>query len=135
MPGIFAAGDICEYDSPIHGGPMHIEHWDVAFNQGEAGTLGMLGRGVERDVVPYFFSDLANSVLIGVCTARATRSYAGEWRSASSRSSTWTTELCEGRPSTMAPSDDLEHAHRFLSEKTYVDHDRAGGPFAYLGSL
>ena len=59
-PGIYAAGDICEYDSPVHGRPMRIEHWDVAFNQGKTAALNMLGRGVEHDVVPYFFSDLAD---------------------------------------------------------------------------
>ena len=62
VPGIYAAGDICEYDSPIHGAPMRIEHWDVAFNQGKTAALNMLGRGVEHDVVPYFFSDLADWV-------------------------------------------------------------------------
>src|SRR5262249_10792913 len=37
---IYAAGDICEYDSPIHGGaPMRIEHWDVAFNHGKTAAL------------------------------------------------------------------------------------------------
>ena len=62
VPGIYAAGDICEYDSPVHGKPMRIEHWDVAFNQGKTAALNMLGRGVEHDVVPYFFSDLADWV-------------------------------------------------------------------------
>jgi 3-phenylpropionate/trans-cinnamate dioxygenase ferredoxin reductase component len=60
VPGVFAAGDMCEYDSPIHGGPMRIEHWDVAFNQGKTAALNMLGREVDHDVVPYFFSDLAD---------------------------------------------------------------------------
>ena len=41
---------------------MRIEHWDVAFNQGKTAALNMLGRGVEHDVVPYFFSDLADWV-------------------------------------------------------------------------
>ena len=59
-PGIFAAGDICEYDSPVHGRPMRIEHWDVAFNQGKTAAFNMLGRGLEHNVVPYFFSDLAD---------------------------------------------------------------------------
>src|SRR3712207_9329156 len=31
VEGVFAAGDMCEYDSPVHGRPMRIEHWDVAF--------------------------------------------------------------------------------------------------------
>ena len=60
VPGIFAAGDICEYQSPVHGRPMRIEHWDVAFNQGKTAALNMLGRGVEHDAIPYFFSDLAD---------------------------------------------------------------------------
>jgi 3-phenylpropionate/trans-cinnamate dioxygenase ferredoxin reductase subunit len=58
--GVFAAGDICEYDSPIHGRPMRIEHWDVAFNQGRTAALNMLGRDVAHDVVPYFYSVLAD---------------------------------------------------------------------------
>ena len=32
----------------------------MAFNQGKTAALNMLGRGVEHDVVPYFFSDLAD---------------------------------------------------------------------------
>jgi 3-phenylpropionate/trans-cinnamate dioxygenase ferredoxin reductase component len=60
-PGVFAAGDICEYDSVVHGGaPMRIEHWDVAFNQGKTAALNMLGRDVPHDVVPYFYSVFAD---------------------------------------------------------------------------
>ncbi len=61
VPGIFAAGDICEYDSPVHGGqPVRIEHWDVAFSQGKTAALNMLGQDVPHEVVPYFYSDLAD---------------------------------------------------------------------------
>jgi 3-phenylpropionate/trans-cinnamate dioxygenase ferredoxin reductase subunit len=60
VPGVFAAGDICEYDSPMHGGPVRIEHWDVAFNHGKTAALNILGREVDHEVVPYFFSDLAD---------------------------------------------------------------------------
>jgi 3-phenylpropionate/trans-cinnamate dioxygenase ferredoxin reductase component len=60
VPGIYAAGDICEYDSPVHGRPIRVEHWDVAFNQGRTAALNMLGKQTEHDVVPYFFSDLAD---------------------------------------------------------------------------
>ncbi len=45
-PGIFAAGDIAEYDSPLHDGHVRIEHWDVAFNHGKTAALNMLGRDV-----------------------------------------------------------------------------------------
>jgi 3-phenylpropionate/trans-cinnamate dioxygenase ferredoxin reductase subunit len=61
VPGIFAAGDIAEYESVVHGGrSQRIEHWDVAFNQGKTAGLNMLGRNQPHDVVPYFFSDLSD---------------------------------------------------------------------------
>ncbi|MGB0096814.1 MAG: FAD-dependent oxidoreductase [Solirubrobacteraceae bacterium] len=60
VPGIFAAGDIAEYDSPVHGRRLRVEHWDVAFNQGKTAALNMLGHNQPHDVVPYFFSDLSD---------------------------------------------------------------------------
>jgi 3-phenylpropionate/trans-cinnamate dioxygenase ferredoxin reductase component len=57
--GIYAAGDICEYNSPLHGRPMRIEHWDVAFNQGKTAALNMLGADIPHETVPYFYSVLA----------------------------------------------------------------------------
>jgi 3-phenylpropionate/trans-cinnamate dioxygenase ferredoxin reductase subunit len=60
-PGVFAAGDICEYDSVVHGGAaVRIEHWDVAFNHGKTAALNMLGRDLAHEVVPYFYSVLAD---------------------------------------------------------------------------
>jgi 3-phenylpropionate/trans-cinnamate dioxygenase ferredoxin reductase subunit len=60
VPGMFAAGDICEYESVIHGGAhLRIEHWDVAFNHGKTAALNMLGRDLPHQEVPYFYSVLA----------------------------------------------------------------------------
>jgi 3-phenylpropionate/trans-cinnamate dioxygenase ferredoxin reductase subunit len=60
-PGVYAAGDICEYDSVVHGGaPLRIEHWDVAFNHGKTAALNMLGRDIPHEVVPYFYSVLGH---------------------------------------------------------------------------
>ena len=61
-PGVFAAGDIAEYDSVVHDRRLRIEHWDVAFNQGKYAALNMLGQKQEYDVLPYFWSDLADWV-------------------------------------------------------------------------
>ncbi len=58
--GIFAAGDICEYDSRMHGGHVRIEHWDVAFNHGRTVARNMLGGDVAHEEVPYFFSVLGD---------------------------------------------------------------------------
>ena len=60
-PDVYAAGDIAEYESVVHGGAhVRIEHWDVAENQGKTAALNMLGRDQPHDVVPYFFSDLSD---------------------------------------------------------------------------
>jgi 3-phenylpropionate/trans-cinnamate dioxygenase ferredoxin reductase component len=59
--GIFAAGDCARWDSKWHGGSgLRIEHWDVAFQQGRHAARGMLGEKADYEVVPYFFSDLAD---------------------------------------------------------------------------
>jgi 3-phenylpropionate/trans-cinnamate dioxygenase ferredoxin reductase subunit len=119
-PGIFAAGDICEYDSPIHGAPLRIEHWDVAFNHGKTAALNMLGRDVPHETVPYFFSVLGDwAELEYVGPAR-------EWdeeivRGAQAESSFTTWYLRDGRlvaALTVGRSEDLDHARRLLVAHT-----------------
>jgi 3-phenylpropionate/trans-cinnamate dioxygenase ferredoxin reductase subunit len=119
--GIFAAGDICEYESPVHGGPMRIEHWDVAFNQGKTAAFNMLGRGVEHNVVPYFFSDLADWVSMeyvgpgsGDVVVRGSMEE-GKFIAFYVDDGRVVAALSVGR------SDDLEQARRFVSDKTQVD--------------
>jgi 3-phenylpropionate/trans-cinnamate dioxygenase ferredoxin reductase subunit len=117
-PGIFAAGDMCEYDSVIHGRPMRIEHWDVAFNQGKTAALNMLGRGVDHDVVPYFFSDLADWLSMEYVGP------ASEWDEEIVRGSLEEGEfslwyLKDGHVAaalSVGRSDDLDHARRLLTE-------------------
>jgi 3-phenylpropionate/trans-cinnamate dioxygenase ferredoxin reductase component len=58
--GIYAAGDVCSYDSVIHGRRIRVEHWDVSMQQGMHAAGNMLGADADYDVVPYFFSDLAD---------------------------------------------------------------------------
>jgi 3-phenylpropionate/trans-cinnamate dioxygenase ferredoxin reductase subunit len=120
-PGIFAAGDICEYDSPVHGRHIRIEHWDVAFNQGKTAALNMLGRGVEHDEVPYFFSDLADW---------SSMEYVGPGsgepvvRGSLEAGDFTAFYIADGRvvaALTVGRSDDLEHAKRFLVERKQVD--------------
>lgn len=61
-PRVFAAGDICEYDSVVHGQPMRIEHEEVAIAHGATVARNMLGADRAHDEVPYFFSDLSDWV-------------------------------------------------------------------------
>ena len=123
-PGVFAAGDICEYDSVLHGGaPVRIEHWDVAFNHGKTAALNMLGQDVPHEVVPYFFSVLGDWGEL---------EYVGpayEWdeeivRGSFTESSFTNWYLHDGRvvaALTFGRSDDLEHARRLLVEKPVLD--------------
>jgi 3-phenylpropionate/trans-cinnamate dioxygenase ferredoxin reductase subunit len=116
-PGIYAAGDVAEYESVVHGGRrVRIEHWDVAFTQGKTAALNMLGSGQPHDVVPYFFSDLSDW---------ASLEYVGpasQWDSEVVRGSLDDGEfsvfyLHEGRvvgALSVGRSDDLEHARRLL---------------------
>ena len=58
--GVYAAGDMCEWESAVHGRVLRIEHEDVAAQQGTTAARNMLGAGVPHEAVPYFFSDLAD---------------------------------------------------------------------------
>ncbi|MDP9347054.1 MAG: pyridine nucleotide-disulfide oxidoreductase, partial [Actinomycetota bacterium] len=57
---IWAAGDMCEFQSVVHGRPMRIEHEEVAAAQGATAARNILGAGAAHREVPYFFSDLAD---------------------------------------------------------------------------
>jgi 3-phenylpropionate/trans-cinnamate dioxygenase ferredoxin reductase subunit len=118
--GVWAAGDICEYDSELHGRRMRIEHWEVASAQGRHVAAGMLGVRRPYTEVPYFWSDLADW-----CTAE----YVGP-------ALTWDREVVRGAPAdgaftvfqlhagrlagalAVGRSEDLPHAQRLLSERT-----------------
>jgi 3-phenylpropionate/trans-cinnamate dioxygenase ferredoxin reductase component len=58
--GVYAAGDVCEYESVIHRRPVRIEHFEVAAAQGRCAARNMLGAGEDFAEVPYFWSDLAD---------------------------------------------------------------------------
>ncbi len=136
VPGIYAAGDICEYDSVVHGRSLRVEHWDVAFNQGKTAALNMLGRDVLHEEIPYFFSDLADwssmeyvgpgsgeAVIRGsLDDAEFTAFYVGG-------DGAVTAALTVGR------SDDLDHARRFIRECTAPDRAALADPSADLASL
>jgi 3-phenylpropionate/trans-cinnamate dioxygenase ferredoxin reductase component len=135
VPGIYAAGDICEYDSPIHGRPIRIEHWDVAFNQGKTAALNMLGQDVQHDTIPYLFSDLADWSSMeyvgpgsGEPVIRGSLE-AGEFAAFYFDDGRVTAALSVGR------SDDLEHARRFIREHASPDPAALADLDTDLGSL
>ncbi|HSS23663.1 MAG TPA: FAD-dependent oxidoreductase, partial [Mycobacterium sp.] len=63
-PGIFAAGDVCEWDSAAHRRRARVAHWDVAAGQGRAAAANMLGGNDPYTDIPTFWSDLADWVTL-----------------------------------------------------------------------
>jgi 3-phenylpropionate/trans-cinnamate dioxygenase ferredoxin reductase subunit len=132
VPGIFAAGDIADYDSVIHGHRLRIEHWDVAFSMGKTTALNMLGRDQPHDVVPYFFSDLSDwASLEYVGPAREWDQEVVRGSIDDGKFSIW--YLQEGRvlaALSVGRSDDLEDARRLITS-----HADVGERAAALGDL
>ena len=122
-PGVWAAGDMCEYESGIHGRRVRIEHFEVALAHGKHAAAGMLGTRRPFMEVPYFWSDLADW-----CTAE----YVGpaeRWdrevvRGAPGDGAFTVFQLHEGRlvgALTVGRSEDLMHARRLLAEGGQFD--------------
>ena len=138
-PGIYAAGDIAEYESVVHGGRIRIEHWDVAFNHGKYAALNMLGRQAEYDVVPYFWSDLADWT--GMEYVGPASDWDEVWWRGTRESGKFTAwyvkEAKVAGALTVGRSDDLAVASRLLKEKTDVSglRDRIEDPDSDISEL
>jgi 3-phenylpropionate/trans-cinnamate dioxygenase ferredoxin reductase subunit len=125
VPGIWAAGDACEYDSVVHGRRLRIEHWEVACAQGAAVAAAIMGSREPFAEIPYFWSDLADW-----CTLE----YVGPAES-------WDEEIVRGSVDdgeftifyrfdnrvvaalTVGRSDDLDRARELMASGDVVDAD------------
>ncbi len=58
QPGIYAAGDIANYQDVLFGKRRRVEHWDNAVSQGQYCARALMGERAEFRHVPYFFSDV-----------------------------------------------------------------------------
>lgn len=58
--GLWAAGDMCEFASVLHGTAKRIEHEEVARTHGEHVGRAMAGADEPYREVPYFWSDLGD---------------------------------------------------------------------------
>ena len=137
--GIYAAGDVCNYESVVHGRRIRVEHWDVAMQQGMHVAKNMLGADADYDVVPYFFSDLDDW---------ASLEYVGPaadwdeeiWRGSREEGEFSVWYLKDGKVAgclSLGRSEDLAEARRMIHEGTDVAGaiDRIGDPDADLSSL
>ena len=59
-PGVYAAGDACDYDSVVHGRRVRVEHWEHARAQGAHVGAVIAGGAKPFEEIPYFWSDLAD---------------------------------------------------------------------------
>jgi 3-phenylpropionate/trans-cinnamate dioxygenase ferredoxin reductase subunit len=138
-PGVWAAGDIASWDSRPNGRRIRVEHWDVAFNHGKTAALNMLGQQVEHDVVPYFFSDLADWAsleYVGPAASWDRELVRGSLDEGSF--SVW--YLADGRVEgalSVGRSDDLMHARRLIAGRVELGEraDALGDLDADLAAL
>jgi 3-phenylpropionate/trans-cinnamate dioxygenase ferredoxin reductase subunit len=137
VPGIYAAGDVAEFDSPLHDGPAKVEHFEVAIAHGRTAALNMLGREHEHDEVPYFWSDLADwatleYVGVGVGPGEAVT------RGSMEDGDFTVFYLDDGRvvgALTVGRSDDLDHARRMISARATPSAEALADEATELSSL
>ena len=135
VPGVYAAGDMCEYESVVHGRPIRAEHSDVAAEHGKTAALNMLGRDVPHETIPYFFSDLADWASMeyvgpgsGEPVLRGSLED-GDFTAFYVAGDRVTAALTVGR------SDDLEHARRLIRAGERVDVARLGDEGSDLATV
>ncbi|MEU2253589.1 FAD-dependent oxidoreductase [Nocardia xishanensis] len=63
---VWAAGDVCEFDSIRHGRRVRIEHDRVATAQGRHAARAMLGSDAPFDTYPYFWTTIGEDLHIDV---------------------------------------------------------------------
>ena len=140
LPGVFAAGDMAEWHSERYGRSMRVEHWDVAREHGRTAALGMLGRGVAHDALPYFWSELADWALleyVGVAPAsgpgepvlRGSLKHGEFLAFYLEEDGSVSAALSVGR------SEDLEQARRLIGEHRAVERASLEDPDSDLASL
>ncbi len=136
VPGIFAAGDVAEWDSPLHGGPARVEHFEVAVAHGRTAARNMLGQDHAQDEVPYFWSDLSDwatmeYVGVGSGDSTVTRGSVDD--------GDFTVFYLDGErvvaALTVGRAGDLDHARRMISARATPDRDKLADGAADLGSL
>ena len=69
--GIYAAGDIASFIDSRNGERMRIEHWRTAQQQGRTAARNMLGRDIEFDAVPFFWTQQFDVGLLYVGHAKS----------------------------------------------------------------
>jgi 3-phenylpropionate/trans-cinnamate dioxygenase ferredoxin reductase subunit len=121
--GVWAAGDMCEFDSVLHGRRVRIEHHEVARGQGRAVAAAMLGTRKPYAEVPYFWTDLADwctAEWVGITEAPEQEIVRGSVDDGAFS----VLHLAGGRlvaALSVGRGEDLAHAQRLIAEGTPLD--------------
>jgi 3-phenylpropionate/trans-cinnamate dioxygenase ferredoxin reductase component len=141
VEGIYAAGDVCSYDSRVHGRQLRVEHWDVAMQQGQHAARSMMGDAKPYEVVPYFFSDLADWAGLEY-VGPASEWDEVVWRGDRDAGEFAVFYLKDGKVAgalTVESSEELAHARTLLAEGVDVNGEKAkallGDPDSDLAEL
>jgi 3-phenylpropionate/trans-cinnamate dioxygenase ferredoxin reductase component len=141
VEGIYAAGDMCSYDSRVHGRRLRVEHWDVAMQQGQHAARSMMGDAKPYEAVPYFFSDLADWAGLEY-VGPATDWDEVVWRGDRDAGEFAVFYLKDGKVAgalTVESSEELAHARTLLAEGVDVNGEKAkallGDPDSDLAEL
>ena len=127
VEGIYAAGDVCSYDSVVHGRRIRVEHWDVAMQQGQHAGRAMMGEAKPYEAVPYFFSDLADWASLEY-VGPATDWDEEIWRGDRDAGEFLVFYIKDGKVAgalSVERSEDLGHARTLLAEGVDVGSDEA----------
>jgi 3-phenylpropionate/trans-cinnamate dioxygenase ferredoxin reductase subunit len=155
-PGVYAAGDMAEYESALHsGGRARVEHFEVAVEHGRVAARNMLaasraagasapGQAPDEaapskaaDLVPYFWSDLSDWATIeyvGVGPGQATIRGSLDDGSFTAFYSVEGDGRLVGA-ATVGRPDDLEHARRMIRERARPSPEALADEGADLASL
>ena len=122
--GVWAAGDVCEFESALFDRRTRIEHWEVARSQGAFVARAMMGATGPWDEVPYFWSDLADWTSLEY--VGAARDWDREIVRGSIEDGAFTIFYLEGERVTGALSvgrgaEDLDHAREVITSRAPVD--------------
>lgn len=138
-PDVFAAGDVAEWYSIFHEQHIRVEHWDVALNHGRTAALNMLGKDERHEVVPYFWTDMADVEIESVGPAYGWDRVLMRGSIDQSAFSAW--YLSGGRVAQVAAvgrSDEIEIAKRVLAARDVLSDDQLtalADPGSDLGAL
>ncbi|MGI8631591.1 MAG: NAD(P)/FAD-dependent oxidoreductase [Solirubrobacterales bacterium] len=138
-PNVWAAGDVCRYPSPHHGGDhVRIEHWDLAFQQGRTAARNMLGGSEAFEEVPYFWSDLADWASLECVGAPRDWDRTVRRGDADQFTVFYLRDGALAGAATTGRSEDLGPARRLLADKVSLDDAKVqalGDPGADLSQL